>query len=223
MIARTAQLTLTTKDFVKARTGIDEILRRHRGYVGELNVASPSDGARKLTATLRVPADQLESTLAELKTLGRVESESQGGEEVTAQYVDLEARLANARNTEKRLTDLLRQQTGKLSEVLSVETEISRVRGEIESMEAERKLLTQRVDFATLNTTVTEEDKAPAQVVPNSMGTRFRNAAIDGYQSVVNGVVDFLLWLISYGPALLLWAAILFFPARLLWRRLRRS
>jgi Domain of unknown function (DUF4349)/Putative zinc-finger len=223
MIARTAQLTLTTKDFGKARTSIDEILRRHGGYVGELNVASPSDGARKLTATLRVPADQLESTLAELKTLGRVESESQSGEEVTAQYVDLEARLANAKNTEKRLTDLLRQQTGKLSEVLSVETEISRVRGEIESMEAERKLLTQRVDFATLTTTVTEEYKAPAQIVPSSMETRFRNAAIDGYESVVNGVVDFLLWLISYGPALLLWAAILFFPARSLWRRLRRS
>ena len=223
MIARTAELTLTTNNFEKARSGIDEVLRRHQGYVGDLNVASPAVGQRRLTATLRVPADQLGSTLAELKTLGRVELESQRGEEITAQFVDLEARLANARTTEKRLTELERQQTGKLSEVLEVETEISRVRGEIESMEAERKLLTTRVDFATITTTLTEEFKAQAQLVPNSLGTRFRNATIDGYQSVVNDVVELLLFLVSYGPSILLWGALIFFPTRFFWRRWKRK
>ncbi|HKV95824.1 MAG TPA: DUF4349 domain-containing protein, partial [Candidatus Angelobacter sp.] len=87
MIARTAGLTLVAKDFDKTRTSVEEILKRHNGYIGELNVSAPSDAGRTLTATLRIPASQLEGSLAELKQLGRVENESQGGEEVTAQYV----------------------------------------------------------------------------------------------------------------------------------------
>jgi hypothetical protein len=219
MIARTAELTLTAANLDRARTRLDEILHQHRGYLGDLNVASPSEGGRSLTASLRVPADQLDPTLTALKTLGRIESESQSGEEVTAQYVDLSARLQNARNTETRLTDLLRERTGKLSDVLEVETELSRVRGEIEQMEADKKLLETRVAFSTIKITINEEFKARAQVVPNSTGTRFRNAAIDGYQTAVNGLVAVLLFFISSGPTLLVWAAILFLPVRYLWRK----
>ncbi len=105
------------------------------------------------------------------RQLGRVESESQGGQEVTSEYVDLEARLANSRNTEQRLTDLLRERTGKLSDVLAVETEISRVRGEIERMEAQRKNLANQVDYAIINATVNEVYKAELQVMPVSTWT----------------------------------------------------
>src|SRR6476661_11127368 len=79
---------------------------------------------------------------------------SQGGEEVTQQYVDLLARLANGIHTEQRLTEILRTRTGKLQDVLKGELEIDRVRGEIEQMQAEQKELTKRVAFATLNTTI---------------------------------------------------------------------
>jgi Domain of unknown function (DUF4349)/Putative zinc-finger len=223
MIARTADITLTAKDFAKTCAALDDLLRRRQGYMGQLNVNTPTDGVRSLTATLHVPADQLDPALADLRNLGRVQSESQSGEEVSAQYVDLEARLQNARNTEQRLTALLSQRTGKLSDVLEVETEASRVRGEIESMEAEKKLLDARITFATLNVIISEEFKAQMRVVPDSIGSRFRNAAIDGYQSAVSGLIAFLLFLVAYGPSLLLWTAILFIPTWLLWKRLRRK
>lgn len=221
MIARTAGLTLVAKDFDKTRASVEEILKRHNGYIGELSVSVPSDAGRTLTATLRVPAPQLEAALAELKQLGQVENESQGGEEVTAQYVDLAARLANAQHTEKRLTEILSSRTGKLQDVLKVELEIDRVRGEIEQMQAEKKELTTRVAFATLNATVKEEYKATLQGAPPSTGSRFRNAAVDGYNTVVEGLIDVGLFLLSSGPSLLIWAAILFFPVRWLWRKLR--
>ena len=222
MIVRTAQLSLTTADFDRVRDRVSEVLKRHQGYIGELNIGSPAGAARTLEATLRVPTDQLEAATAELKSLGRVESESQSGEEVTEQYVDLEARLTNARNTELRLTDLLRQRTGKLSDVLAVEKSIDEVRGSIERMEAEKKNLGNRVDFATLTLRVTEDYKAQMQVLPASLLTRFQNAAVDGYRGMVDGVAAVLLTLLSYGPSLLLWAALLFFPVRAAWRRLRR-
>jgi hypothetical protein len=221
MIVRTAELEVTTKDFDKARPGVEEILKRRHGYVGELNVNTPTGSARSLTGTLRVPSNQLEATLADLKGLGRTDKESQGGEEVTQQYVDLQARLANAKHTEQRLTDILRERTGKLSDVLAVEMQISRVRGEIEQMEAQRKTMKNQVDFATLSVTVTEEYKEQLKAVPPSTGTQFRNAAVEGYRSLVDGIISVLLWLLSAGPTLLVWAAILFFPARMVWRKVR--
>jgi hypothetical protein len=223
MIIRTAQLSLITKEFDSARSALETILKRHRGYVGELKVGGSSGSGRTLNATLRVPADQLDASLAELKTLGRVESELQSGQDVTSQYVDLQARLGNARNTEQRLTDLLRQRTGKLSDVLEVEQEVDRVRGEIEQMEAERKTMSNQVSFATLNATITEDYKAQLQVVPPSTSTRLSNAAVEGYKSMVDGIVSLMLFLLEDGPTLLLWGAVLFFPARWAWKRVRHS
>jgi Flp pilus assembly pilin Flp len=223
MIIRTAELALITKDFDKARPALEAILKRHRGYIGELKVGGSTGSGRTLTATLRVPADQLDASLTELKTLGRVESESQSGQDVTSQYVDLQARLANARNTEQRLTDLLRQRTGKLSDVLEVEQEVDRVRGEIEQMEAERKNMSNQVTFATLNVTVAEDYKAQLQVVPPSTWTRLSNAAVAGYKNMVDGMVGLALFLLENIPSLLFWLALLFLPVRLVWKRVRRS
>jgi hypothetical protein len=223
MIIRTAQLSLITKEFDSARSAMESILKKHRGYVGELKTGGAAGSGRTLNATLRVPADQLDSSLMELKTLGRVDSESQSGQDVTSQYVDLQARLGNARNTEQRLTDLLRQRTGKLSDVLEVEQEVDRVRGEIEQMEAERKIMSNQVSFATLNATITEDYKAQLQVVPPSTSTRLSNAAVEGYKSMVDGIVSLVLFLLEDGPTLLLWGVVLFFPARWVWKRVRHS
>ena len=223
MIARTAELTLTTNDFDKARSALEDILKRHSGYLGQLNVNAPSSAGRTLDATLRIPANQRDTAIAEIKKLGRVEAESQTGEEVTAQYVDLEARLSNARNTEQRLTEVLRERTGKLADVLAVEEAISRVRGEIEQMEAEKKTLTTRVEFLTLVVRLTEDYHAQLHMAPDSILGRCRNAAIAGYKSMVDGMVAVILFLLAYGPSLLIWAAVLFFPARFAYRKLRRS
>jgi len=222
MIARTAQLSIIVKDFDASQRRLEEILKRHGGYLGEMTTSAPEGADRKLSATLRVPADQLDAAISEVKQLGRVESESQSGEEVTSQYIDLQARLTNARNTEQRLTELLRRQTGKLDEVVTVEEKISDVREQIERMEAEQKNLSQRVDFGTLSVAFSEERKSQLQVMPPAVGTQFHNAAVEGYRSVVDGIVSLLIFLMSWGPSLLVWGAVVFFPARFAWRRMRR-
>jgi uncharacterized protein DUF4349/putative zinc finger protein len=223
LIVRTADLSLTTQEFDKVRAGIEQILKRHHGYIGELNLGTPAGAARTLTGTLRVPTDQMDATIVELRTLGRVETESQGGEEVTQAYMDLEARLTNARNTEKRLTDVLRQRTGKLSDVLEAEEAIARVRGEIESMTADKGRLTKRVTFATINLSVKEDYKAQLQTMPASSLTQLHNAAVEGYQSMIGGVFGMILGLLSYGPSFLFWGGLLLIPGRMAWKRLRRT
>jgi anti-sigma factor RsiW len=219
MIERTAQLTLTTHDFDQLRARIDAILARHHGYLAQLSVNAPETSGRSLNANLRIPAAQLDSALAEFKQLGRADSESQNGQDVSKQYVDLIARLANARNTAQRLTQLLAQRTGKLSDVLAVETELGRVQGEIEQMEAERKNTESQVAYAALQLNASEYYKAQLRVSPESTLLRLRNAAVEGYRSMADGVIGAALFMVACAPSVLLWAALLFFPLRALWRR----
>lgn len=223
MIARTAELKLIVEKLDLARAAMDQILAQHRGYIGQLSRSADDGSAQALTAVLRVPASQVESCLDALKKLGRVTAESQTGEEVTQEYVDLRARLNNARATEQRLLDVLRNRTGKVSEVLEVEEEIARVREEIERMDAERKNLEKRVEFATVKLSLTQEHKEQLHLTPPSAGTQIHNAVVEGYRDVAEAALDLVIFVLHYGPTLLLWAALLFFPARFAWRKLRSA
>ena len=103
--------------------------------------------------------------------------------------------------------------------MLQVEEKIGETREDIERMEAQRKSLLTSVDFATVNLTLSQERKAQLQMAPPSIGTRFHNAAVDGYTTLASGVIGLLELLLSIGPSLLLWGALVFFPARWAWRR----
>ncbi len=223
MIARTASVSLVVKDFGPLEANVKAIALRHNGYIASLNSTSPQEAARTLTATLRIPSAQLESAIAELKQLGRVEQESQSGEEVTKEFTDRAARLKNARATEERLLDVLRNHTGQVKDILATEQEIARVRGDIEQMEADQRSLQTRVDFATVELSVQEEYKATLQGAPPSTAMRLHNAAVDGYRSAIESVIGFGVWALQALPTILLWAIALFAPARWLWKRLRRT
>jgi hypothetical protein len=223
MIARTVSLSIILKDFDSARASLDGILARHHGYAANLSANTPQEAARSIQASLRIPAPQLVAALAELKSLGRVEVENQNGEEVTQQHADLVARLKNSRETEQRLQAILTQRTGKISDVLEVEQEIARVRGEIEQMEAEQKNLEHRVEFATIDLKLSEEYKAKLDSPTPSISTQLHNALVNGYRNVADTLIALLLFFAEYGPILLFLALLLFIPAWLVWRRLRHA
>lgn len=219
MIARSVALSMVVKDCVAARVSMDALLARHHGYAAELTVSGQRNGARSLQASLRIPAGELAAAIEELRTLGTLETESQKGEEVTQQHSDLVARLKNSRETEQRLQTILLQRTGKMSDVLEVEQEISRVRGEIEVMEGEQKALEHRVGFATIDLQLGEEYRA--QLATPSLANQLRNAIVAGFQSAADTIMAIVIFCMNYGPSALLWLALLFFPIRMVWRKSR--
>ncbi len=222
MIIRTAELKLTTRGFDTVRDAVQQVVKNHSGYIAELSISAAAGEARSLHASVRVSAAQLESVTADLRKLGHVTYESEHGEDITKRFVDLNARLNNARNAEQRLTELLRNRTGKLSDVLAVEEQIDNVRGQIEAMQAEANSMSNRIAFSAIDLTVTEEYNAPlSDTASPPASTRLHNAAVQGYQNVIAAAVGLLSFLLAYGPVLVILAALLFFPVRLLWRRIR--
>jgi len=223
LVARTAGLNILVKDIAHSRTSLDSILARHSGYSAVLHVSTPESGPRQFQASLRVPAPELTATIADLRGLGSLLNESQSGEEVTQQHADLIARLQNSRETEQRLRAILQQRTGKIEDVLQVEEEISRVRGEIESMEAEQRTLEHRVTFATVDVQLVEEYTERFNSAATSTSGRIRNAFVQGMRNAAETILGMVLFVEEFGPAFIIWAAILGIPTYLIWRRYGRT
>jgi Domain of unknown function (DUF4349) len=221
MIERTASLSLIVKEVEAARTALEQIAKQHEGYFAELNTSGQSNAARTLTASMRVPVSELDSTLAQLRKLGQLDEEKQGGEEVSQQYADLNARLENSRHTEKRLTELLAKRADKLKDVLDVERELASTREEIERMDSEQQSMQQQVNYASIELKLREEYKPALNLGPPAAGTRMRNALVDGYHAVVENALGLVVLLLQGGPSLLFWLALVFFPVRWTWRKLR--
>jgi hypothetical protein len=152
-----------------------------------------------------------------------MENETQSGEELTQQHADLVARLKNSRETEQRLQAILQQRTGNITDVLQVEQEIARVRGEIEQMEAEHKGLEHRVSYATVSLNLADVFQARLTTPSPSIGTRLHNGFVAGVHNASEAVLGIALFFIEYGPTLLVWLLIVGFPGLFLLRRYRRS
>jgi hypothetical protein len=221
MIARTASLKISAKDFQSARASVDRIIQTFHGFAASMTINNAVGEPQSLNAELHFPAAQCDAALAALKALGRVEQEQQGGEEVTAQVVDLDARLKNARETETRLQDILKTRTGKVSDVLEVENQIAETRQNIEQMEGEQKALHNRITFSAITLDLHEEYQASLETNAPSAGRRIRNAVVDGFRAAAEGSIGLLVFLLNAVPSLLLATVILFWPVRWALRRLR--
>lgn len=222
-IARTASLKISVNDFAAARAAVDKIVRAHQGYAATMTINNEKGSPQSLEAELHIPAAKSDAALADLKTLGRVEQEQQGAEEVTAQVVDLDARLKNARETETRLQDILSTRTGKVSDVLDVEKEMSDVRENIERMEVEQKALTNRIVYSTITLDLHEEYKASLDNDSPSVGHRIRNAVVEGFRAAAEGLLSVFTFLLFAAPSLLITFVVLFWPVRWAIRRARKS
>jgi len=220
-IIRTATLSIVARDFNGVREAVEGLVTQAGGFIDQMTVTGDASTARTLRGTLRVPGDRLPDTLARLRQLGQVVEDTQGAQDVADQIVDLDARLASARATEQRLTELLRTRTGRLSDVLEVERELTRVRLDIERLDAEKTNLGRRVSYATIGVTISEERKAGLDG-PLSLATRLRIATADGLEAAFESITLTVLLLLRAGPTLLLWAG----AAAIAWlvaRRFRRG
>ena len=207
-VIRTATLRIVAKDFDGVRQTVEGIVAAAGGFVDQMTATGDAGSARALRGTLRIPSDRLGEVADRLRRLGQVVEDTQGSEDVADQLVDLDARLASARATERRLTELLRNRTGKLSDVLDVERELARVRLDIERLDAEAANIGRRVSYATLTIEIVEERKAGFDPGPLSLASRFRIAAADGLESALESVAWTLLFLLRAGPFLLLWTVV---------------
>ena len=145
MLIWKASLDVDVWDVPKAVADATAVAEKHGGYV-ERKSDSGEDSA---SLTLRIPVKAFKESLAGFEALGTVTYRNVEAEDVTEQYVDVEARLKNKAALRDRLKQLLDKATS-VKDVLAIETELNRVQADLDSMAARIKSLKGQVDLATV-------------------------------------------------------------------------
>jgi hypothetical protein len=138
-----------------------------------------------------------------LRQLGDITNETTSAADITEQFVDTEAQLANAQRLEQRLLELATAKNGTLDQVLTVERELARVRGEIESYQGHLKQWSDQVSLSTLTITMSTRAApvAIAVVEPESLGSKTSQS----FHSSISTLRDLASWLLVTCVALLPW------------------
>ncbi|HHY45016.1 MAG TPA: DUF4349 domain-containing protein [Firmicutes bacterium] len=135
------------------------VIQANYGYVENSSTSQTDDTRKEITSffmVARVPAENFDKTVQDLTVLGRVTREDITAQDITDTYVDLDARLRNKENQEARLLQIMGE-AGTVGEILQVEGELSRVRGDIESMRAQKLSYDKAVAMSAVTMTISEE------------------------------------------------------------------
>lgn len=145
MLIWSAKLTVEVGSIDEAVAAAQALAERTGGFVEQKSFTA--ENAARLV--LRIPAQSFKTALSDMEELGSVTARDIEGEDVTEQYIDVEARLKNKIVLRDRLTQLLAKATA-VKDILAIETELNRVQADIDSMQGRIKSLKSRVDFATV-------------------------------------------------------------------------
>ena len=147
-IISTAFLAVEVEDVSPAVDRVRDITEELGGFVEHLS-SFGGDNQENANLTVRVPQDQFTAAVDRISGLGNVQNRELGREDVSEQFVDLEARLKSLQREETSLLSLLELATS-VADVLAIERELSRIRSEIERHQGRLDFLSRRVDLATI-------------------------------------------------------------------------
>lgn len=183
----TVDMTIQVNDAAEGVGAISKMAVSSGGYVSSSSIYDSyydSNEAKEGYITVRVPESEYSSFLEDVGELGEVTSKSVNAQDVTEEYIDVSARLDNLERQESRLQEILNM-TETVEDVLAVEKELERVRGEIESLTGRLNYLDDRIEFSTISIRVTEP-----RPIAHSWGIRDAlSESVNGFISMVNALI----------------------------------
>ncbi len=176
MVIRTGQTSIEVDSLERAVAQVRLLAGRVGGYVANTTMQTGRGQLRAATLEVKIPADRFDDGLDGLSVLGKLESVNVNAEDVGEEYTDVTARMTNARRLETRLIELLATRTGKLKDVLDVEQELARVRGEIERYEGRLRYLRAHAVLSTMTIYVHEPLPVVGHAGSSVIGEAFKQA-----------------------------------------------
>jgi hypothetical protein len=176
MLIRNGRATVEVRRLDDAVTRLRQTATQLGGFVANTAILGGKDEHRSATLEIRVPSSQFDAAISALASLGKVESVAANVQDVGDEYVDLGARIANARHMEARLVEMLARRTGNLSQALTVEQELRRVREEVERYDARLKWLERRTSLSSIEIILREPMSVLDQRGPSPIAEAFGEA-----------------------------------------------
>ncbi|MGE5675136.1 MAG: DUF4349 domain-containing protein [Mycobacterium leprae] len=202
-----AQFDLKVKDVDEAVNKLGVAVRASGGYVQETKQSGTKQQGRTLNMSLRVPANQYGPITELVRSTGEITSQREWTEDVTAEFVDLEARI-QSQEIHLRQLQALYDKGGSIREMMDLENEISRVTSDIESMKGRIRVLSNRVDFSTIVVNLYEPGAPTPVQPPKNVWERVKYGFVNSYHGVVNFLGNLVVFLAAALPVLVFLAII---------------
>lgn len=197
-LIRTASISLEVESTDAALKSLESMAASFGGFVGNTSVTRHADGSQSGTVTLRVPVGKFTEAVEKVRALGRVEHVETQVQDVTNQYVDLDARLRNAKREETEILKLF-ERSGKLSDIIEIESKLAEVRGRIEQLEGQMRVMNEQISLCTLTVTVHEKGEAALAALERYDVRYHLRSAWRALVGLLEGLLTFVLYLIIVG------------------------
>ena len=223
-IIRNGNVTLEVSSPAESQQRIFSIAESKSGFVvtsemSQQNSDDKSKPAQSVNLIVRVPALQFDQAMNEIRGIAtRVVQEKRTGQDVTEEFIDLEARIKNQRALEAQFLEIMKR-AGKVEEALDVQRQLAEVRTEIEKIEGRKRFLENQATLSTINVTL----QTATQIV-NATGFWYsvRTAFSDGVDAAAAIILFVIRVVIALIPILVLFVLPAALVARLVVRRARR-
>ena len=206
-LIKTGNLNFETQDLSKTKTTIEGLVKSFNGYIANDNEYKSYDRISN-NISLRIPANKFDEFIVEIsKGVEKFDSKNINISDVTEQFLDVEARLKTKKALESKYLEILKK-AKTVKEIIEVEREIGKLRGDIESAEGRLKYLSDQVSFSTLNISFYKKISSES-----SFTKKLKNALKDGYDSIKS----FFIFLVG------IWPLVIILLVAFLWYRRRRK
>ncbi len=162
-VIKTASLSVEVQDYEAAAIKVINLAQKYSGFVADSNSYTDRNGKKRGYVNIRIPSLHFDAALIETGSFGDVKSQTITGDDVTENYMDLTARLNNSRREEGRMIEIL-EKAENINDVLRIERELSRVRGDVERSEGRLRYMDNHVSYSTMRVELYE----PTPVVKDS-------------------------------------------------------
>jgi len=208
-LIRTVDLIVETTEFDALIDTLTQTIITSGGYLesSEIygnSISSSTKYNRHASMIARVPSDKLNLFVAQVEKEGNITSKSENTQDVTLQYADIESRKKTLSVEQERLWELLAKAES-IESVIALESRLSEIRYQLESMESQLRTYDNQVDYSTVHLNISEVPSF-TPTYPDSVSTRIQKGFNRNLNRIGNSAVDFTVWFLSSLPILLVYA-----------------
>lgn len=185
-IIKTAQLTIEVKDVTASADSLKDLATRNGGYLSSSNFQRGYNNQLSATVVIRVPGTVFETVLEGVKASGTVKSSSVRGQDVTEEYVDLQAQKTSYQNQLAQYNEIMKK-ADKVEDVIRVQAQIDNVQTALNRLEGRMRYLNSQIDMSTITVNLQEPEPVGGET-GHSFITAI-NEGISGFFGMIDGLI----------------------------------
>lgn len=207
-LIKTVDMNVETEDYDQLMVNIQNKVNSMGGYIESMNTSGTAEeGRRNGNISARVPADQVDQFVTHVSGISNITYKSENVEDVTLTYVDLDSHKKMLQAEEERLIEMM-DQAETMEDIISIESRLTDVRYQIESMESQLRTFDNQIDYSTVTISVSEVQKITITQNKSAlerMGIGFSNSM----NQIGYGLKEFGIGIVVYLPYIILCMIIL--------------